>query len=263
MSQLPEPIVSGASKANLAQDQVVPEPVGLPSPKKEIEQKKFKIAAIVLGVLILGVALTLFFVRSSQDVRKSAGSCTEQCPGNDGVLRNCTPPEADGSSADSMCAWAGRIEFCGGRQYCCPSPGGTWTTNMTACATPTPTLTATPSATLTPSVTATPSATLTPSISPSLTATPSTTTSPTRVPSPPSTTTPTATPTPTKTPTPTPTGVNATNTPAPTATPAPPTPTPTASVNSLPNAGSIETTFLLLIAAFFSVSLGLALKYKN
>lgn len=62
-------------------------------------------------------------------------TCTEQCPGSDGVLRSCTPPESDGSSADSLCAWAGRVEGCGGRQYCCPAAGGAWTTDMTACPT--------------------------------------------------------------------------------------------------------------------------------
>lgn len=62
-------------------------------------------------------------------------TCTEQCPGTDGVLRSCTPPEADGSSADSLCAWAGRVETCGGKSYCCPAPGGTWTADMTKCTT--------------------------------------------------------------------------------------------------------------------------------
>ncbi|MCC6711218.1 MAG: hypothetical protein IT416_02585, partial [Candidatus Pacebacteria bacterium] len=70
--------------------------------------------------------------------RQQATQCQEQCPGNDGVLRNCTPPESDGSSQDSTCNVKGRVESCGGREYCCPSPGGVWTTNMTACATPTP-----------------------------------------------------------------------------------------------------------------------------
>lgn len=66
-------------------------------------------------------------------------ACKEQCPGTDGVLRNCHPPEADGSSSDSLCNFKGRVEFCGTRNYCCPAAGGKWTTDMTACtATPQP-----------------------------------------------------------------------------------------------------------------------------
>lgn len=68
-------------------------------------------------------------------------SCIEQCPGSDGVLRSCTPPEADGSSNDSLCNLAGRVESCGGKKFCCPKPGGKWTTNMTNCST---TITPTP-----------------------------------------------------------------------------------------------------------------------
>ena len=66
-------------------------------------------------------------------------ACREQCPGTDGVLRNCHPPESDGSSSDSICNYAGRVEFCGTQNFCCPVAGGRWTTNMTACtATPQP-----------------------------------------------------------------------------------------------------------------------------
>jgi hypothetical protein len=59
--------------------------------------------------------------------------CKEECPGSDGILRNCTPPEGDGTPAESICDTAGRVESCGGAEYCCPSVGGTWTTDMTAC----------------------------------------------------------------------------------------------------------------------------------
>jgi len=63
------------------------------------------------------------------------GGCKEQCPGTDGVLRNCTPPEADGSSSDSSCDRVGRVEKCGSSNYCCPAKDGTWTTNMSGCTT--------------------------------------------------------------------------------------------------------------------------------
>ena len=95
-------------------------------------------------------------VKPTKTPTKPPGNrCTEQCPGSDGVLRSCTPPEDDGSSNDSLCNLAGRVESCGNKPYCCPSAGGAWTTDMTACpTTPTPTLTPTP--TPTPTLTPTP-----------------------------------------------------------------------------------------------------------
>lgn len=253
--------------------EVTQEVVGLPSEKELSKKKTYKIAGIILAILILGVTIASIVLKNTQDNRKEATTCVEQCPGNDGVLRSCTPPESDGSSNDSTCNVAGRIEPCGGRNYCCPSAGGAWTTTMTACATPTvtlsPSLTATPSATLTLSPTATPSATVTatPSatITVSVTATPSATVTVSITATPSATITATATPTGTTTPTgtktPTPTG---TKTPTPTPTPTiTPTATPTISSNTLPASGSVETTFLLLIASFFSIALGMAIKYKN
>lgn len=58
---------------------------------------------------------------------------------------------------EQLCNLAGRSEVCGGVNYCCPSVGGNWTTDMTACgttptATPTPTNTPVPTATPTPIV---------------------------------------------------------------------------------------------------------------
>lgn len=256
-------VVGPSSVPNPEIDQKIiqPEIAKLPSEEEEKKKKRYKIAGVILAVLIIGVSVALYFIKSNQDNRKEAASCTEQCPGNDGVLRNCHPPDSDGSSNDSTCGWAGRIEPCGGKNYCCPKAGGTWTTTMTACTTPSPTpsLTATPSATLTPSITATPSATVT--VSPTATATPLPTATATPIPTATTTPTPTATATPTSTSTPTPT---ATKTPTPTVTPTvTPTPTPTIVSNTLPASGSVETTFLLLIASLFSITLGLAIKYKN
>lgn len=86
----------------------------------------------------------------------------EQCPvaGYPDHLRNCTPPQSDNSPDEQLCNQRGRIGQCGGRNYCCPSVGGAWTLNMTACATTAPTRTPTvvPTATATaqPTITATP-----------------------------------------------------------------------------------------------------------
>lgn len=65
--------------------------------------------------------------------KRTDTACKEECPSSDGILRNCTPPEADGTPEESICNKVGRIEACGGKSYCCPSAGGKWTTNMSAC----------------------------------------------------------------------------------------------------------------------------------
>jgi len=59
----------------------------------------------------------------------------EACPNssNKNLLQNCTPPDSDGTPKDSLCNKAGIIEPCGGKNYCCPSAGGAWTTDMTKC----------------------------------------------------------------------------------------------------------------------------------
>ncbi len=89
--------------------------------------------------------------------------CTEQCPGKDGVLRSCTPPESDGTSNDSLCNQNGRIESCGGVKYCCMN--GVWKSGVSNCisATSTPTMTPTPTP-RPPTPTASPSANVSPVI---------------------------------------------------------------------------------------------------
>lgn len=81
-------------------------------------------------------------VPSSTPTPKPSSVCpgAEACPASDGyTLRNCTPPEADGTPQESLCSWKGRIESCGGQQYCCPGVGAAWTTNLVLCgATPSP-----------------------------------------------------------------------------------------------------------------------------
>lgn len=91
----------------------------------------------------------------------SAANCNEQCPGTDGVLRNCHPPENDGTSADSICNTRGRVEFCGSKNFCCPTAGGKWTTDMSKCPQPrTPTPSPKPTLKPTPTAIPTPIATI-------------------------------------------------------------------------------------------------------
>jgi hypothetical protein len=73
--------------------------------------------------------------RSDDDNNRGGGTCVEQCPAGDGVLRSCSPPEADGTPQESICNVAKRVESCGGRDYCCPAPGAQWTTDMRLCET--------------------------------------------------------------------------------------------------------------------------------
>jgi hypothetical protein len=160
---------------------------------KKLFKNKIVTVLVLLATLVLaGVAIFTAFrlyqlrqeaVAPTAPAESGAAACNEQCPGSDGVLKNCTPPDSDGTSQDSICNQAGRIESCGGQQFCCPQAGGTWTTDMSACGinsctalsftltveeTPTPTPTSTPTTTATP--------TPTPTVTTTTTATPTTTT---------------------------------------------------------------------------------------
>lgn len=112
------------------------------------------IAVVMLGLVSLP-AMT-YLSMQKQEVRTLA-ACKEECPGSDGILRSCTPPDSDGTPNESLCSSKGRKEICGGKTYCCPSAGGKWTTTMTACtSTTTPTPTSVPTATTTPTATPVP-----------------------------------------------------------------------------------------------------------
>ncbi len=120
-----------------------------------IPNKKHQLTAFLsLLLLVLAIPIVGILLQENQDIRQQASGCVEQCPGPDGVLRSCTPPEDDGSSRDSLCAWAGRVEVCGNKNYCCPAAGGKWA----LC----------PKPTATPAVTASPSATIAPTIAPTV-----------------------------------------------------------------------------------------------
>ena len=116
--------------------------VGLTGSGKK--QTNWKIFGAVLGVIILslGILAGILLVRQQQDLREKAAQGTsrkcpeaEQCPMRLDArhLLNCHPPEADNSASDSVCNIAGRVEFCGTKNYCCPTAGGKWTDDMSAC----------------------------------------------------------------------------------------------------------------------------------
>jgi hypothetical protein len=157
---------------------------------------------IIVGVavvifLILSVVAGVLLVRQQQNIsEKAAGSmcpAAEACPlaSQPNLLMSCHPVDSDGTTTDSLCNQAGRVETCGAAstKYCCPVAGGSWTTNMSACPTsPTPTATSVPTATPRVTPTATPTTrpsgtpTATPTAAPGATATATPTSSPTTAP---------------------------------------------------------------------------------
>lgn len=120
-----------------------------------------KVLGAIIGVLVLaaGVYAGIILVKQQQNIREKADelNCSdptaEQCPGTDGILRNCHPPEGGGWPAESVCDRQGRFEFCGTKCFVCPAADGTWSetalTNCQTVLTPTATATATAVATAT------------------------------------------------------------------------------------------------------------------
>jgi len=116
--------------------------VGLSSGKKG-GKSNWKIIGAIIGIVVLalGIIAGILLVRQQQDIREKAQivSCTdptvEQCPvaGSPNILRNCHPPEANNSPVESLCDAEGKVSFCGTKNYCCPSAGGNWTTDMSVC----------------------------------------------------------------------------------------------------------------------------------
>jgi len=129
----------------------------------------WKVMGAIIGIVVLalGVIAGIVLVRQQQNISEKA-SCTAACPDSRGNLVNCYQT-ADTDGEESQCNSAGRVEVCGStasnaRQYCCPSVGAAWTTNLTLCsvaATPTATPTATSTATATATATSTSTATST------------------------------------------------------------------------------------------------------
>jgi hypothetical protein len=151
----------------------------MPSQEKSAQSSPFEIVTsgksrkagktgIIVGVsvvvfLVLSIVAGVLLVRQQQNISEKAATCSEACPvsGQPNLIRSCHPADSDGSPTESLCNKAGRVETCGPSftQYCCPSAGGSWTTNMSACTTATATPVATSTPTATPTITATPTAT--------------------------------------------------------------------------------------------------------
>ena len=147
-----------------------------PSKSKKGSAKSLIIILLVIVFLAGAIFLGVTLVRQNQNIAEKAAvqqcPAAEACPASGGIhLLNCTPAESDGSPSDSLCGsgFLGRVEPCGGTQYCCN--GSTWTVNMSACATPTPTVTASATPTATASPTIAPLVSQAPTSTPTATAT--------------------------------------------------------------------------------------------
>ena len=144
------------------------------------------ITICIVVFLVLGVIAGVLLVRQQQNIQeKASGSicpAAEACPvsGQPDLLKNCNPANDDGSPQEISCSNTENVRQiapCGTRSFCCPSLGASWTTDLTLCASPspTPTITPTPLATDTPTATAsaTPTPTATVSATPRVRTTPS------------------------------------------------------------------------------------------
>lgn len=118
-------------------------------------KKGIIVAVIVILFLVISVVIGLILVRQNQNVSEKAAAdlcpAAEVCPYSKDktLLRSCHPNvQSDGSPVESVCNEAGRIEMCGPNltNYCCPSVGEAWTTDISKCPSTTslPTPTASP-----------------------------------------------------------------------------------------------------------------------
>ena len=142
--------------------------------------KKGIVIAIVIAVfLILGVVAGVLLVQQQQNIKEKAAEnlcpAAEACPlaGQQDILRDCSPGNADGSPQEYKCSNignVGQIYACGAGRFCCPSLGALWTTDLTSCTAASPSPTATAEATVSPtaSASATPTSTATASATPKL-----------------------------------------------------------------------------------------------
>jgi len=160
-------------------------------PNKALTTKT--LIVICLTIVLAGVATATaikLFQNKQTGVTPNAPeskplACVEECPSDDGILRDCHPPAANGDPAEKICDSQGKVEICGGLNFCCPGPSGSWTTDLSACTSPTPTATPSATPTITPTPTTSGSITPSPATTPTSSAnlSPSPTTPPSELPS--------------------------------------------------------------------------------
>ena len=129
------------------------------------------VGALAVVFLGISVAVGVYLVKQQQDIREKAAAAlvcpaAEACPvaGQTSLLRSCYSGATGDAPQEISCstiANVGTTAICGSTKYCCPSLGAAWTTDLTACTSPTPVPTPTIEATVSASPTATASATAT------------------------------------------------------------------------------------------------------
>ena len=129
------------------------------------------VGALAVVFLGISVAVGVYLVKQQQDIREKAAAAlvcpaAEACPvaGQTSLLRSCYSGATGDAPQEISCstiANVGTTAICGSTKYCCPSLGAAWTTDLTACTSPTPVPTPTIEATASASPTATASATAT------------------------------------------------------------------------------------------------------
>ncbi len=103
--------------------------------------KKNVLLIAILFLVTVSIALVSWRLASQRALTPNAPesapvACDEACPNEDepNLLQSCDPGDG-GDSLDSFCNRAGRVETCGGKQYCCPVADGDWTKDMSRCIT--------------------------------------------------------------------------------------------------------------------------------
>ncbi len=152
----------------------MPEPFAMVTSNKssKVTKKGMIIGSIVVIFLAISIVAGVFLVQRQQNISEKASTSVSLCPaaeacpvaGEADLLRSCTSISSDSAPQEISCSSisnVGVITTCGTRQFCCPSLGASWTTDISLCSTPSPSPTIAPSlsATASASTTATPSAT--------------------------------------------------------------------------------------------------------
>lgn len=144
-------------------------------------KKALIIGAIIVIFLAISIPAGVYLVKQQQDIKEKAQEAlvcpaAEACPvaGDPTLLKSCYSVVTGGDPVGYSCstiANVGTTVTCGSTQYCCPSLGASWTTNLNLCAVATSSPTPTATATATATASATPEATSTASASPKATST--------------------------------------------------------------------------------------------
>lgn len=148
------------------QNQGSPFEIVTPGKSKKGGNKGIIITIAIVVFLILSVVAGVLLVKQRQNIQEKAAltmcPAAEACPNasTPTLLQSCHPEDSDGTTNDSNCNTAGRVETCGpaSTEYCCPAPGAAWTTDMTVCNS----LNSTPSPSPSPTVSPSPSPTAAP-----------------------------------------------------------------------------------------------------